>query len=222
MAWKLVGFDTETTGTDVNHDRIISAAVVTAQTKYTWLINPGVPIPEGASAVHGLTNEKVQSEGAPAGPALAEIAGVIATEMAESGVLVAYNAGYDVHILEAELARHGLKSLAQRLGGAVRPVLDPLVLDRKLDRYRKGKKKLENLIAVYGITPSGNLHDAAVDTQMTLSLAHAMLQRYPEIAQTNPQDLHDLQVQWHAEWAENFEQFMRSRGNNVSIERKWI
>lgn len=65
----LAAFDTETTGVDVEEDRIVSAALVVqdgpgARPRVTrWLVNPGVPVPEGATAVHGLTDQHLQLNG---------------------------------------------------------------------------------------------------------------------------------------------------------------
>lgn len=65
----LAAFDTETTGVDVETDRIVSAAVVVQDAAGTrprvsrWLVNPGVPVPAGATAVHGLTDEHLQCNG---------------------------------------------------------------------------------------------------------------------------------------------------------------
>lgn len=66
QAWvrqRIVGFDTETTGVDVTGDRIVTAALVVrdkltglSQVR-TWIIDPGVEIPEAASAIHGITTE---------------------------------------------------------------------------------------------------------------------------------------------------------------------
>lgn len=72
----LLGFDTETTGVDPRHDRLVTAALVfrpassdaptrTQDTVSTWLANPGVEIPAGATAVHGITNEVAKTHGAP-------------------------------------------------------------------------------------------------------------------------------------------------------------
>lgn len=65
----LAAFDTETTGVDVENDRIVSAAIVVQDAAGTrprvsrWLVNPGVPVPPGATEVHGLTDEHLQLNG---------------------------------------------------------------------------------------------------------------------------------------------------------------
>ena len=54
-------FDLETTGVDVTTDRIVTAHVGllgpdgVALRSQSWLADPGVEIPEGATAVHGIT-----------------------------------------------------------------------------------------------------------------------------------------------------------------------
>ena len=58
-------FDLETTGIQVAKDRIVEISVLKIhpkglQEKKTWLVNPEVPIPSEATAVHGITDEKVQ------------------------------------------------------------------------------------------------------------------------------------------------------------------
>ena len=86
----LAAFDTETTGVDVVTDRIVSAAVVVqdaagARPRVTrWLVNPGVPVPEGATAVHGLTDEHLQRNGRWPSPVMFEIAQLL-TEQAAAG-----------------------------------------------------------------------------------------------------------------------------------------
>ena len=72
-------FDLETTGIDVTTDRIVTAhvglldadgAAVRAQ---SWLADPGVPIPDGATAVHGITTAHAQEHGAPAAQVVAAV-----------------------------------------------------------------------------------------------------------------------------------------------------
>ena len=58
----LVIFDLETTGVSVTHDRIVEICLLKVypdlrEELRTYRINPGMPIPAGATAVHGITNE---------------------------------------------------------------------------------------------------------------------------------------------------------------------
>ncbi|HEY0187255.1 MAG TPA: exonuclease domain-containing protein [Cellulomonas sp.] len=219
MTWTdgpLLGFDTETTGVDVDRDRIVTAALVrrdAAGTRVrTWLIDPGVPIPEAASAIHGITAEHAREHGAPPHEALEEIAAALAEALSAGTPVVAYNASYDLCLLEAELRRHGLATLADRLGGAVRPVIDPLVLDRAEDRYRAGKRKLVDLCGVYQVADTGSLHTADVDVVATLDVLAGIVARFPRLGELDLDALHDHQVAAHRAWAEGFNAWRAERG----------
>src|SRR5690606_23279836 len=61
--------DFEATGTDPQEDRIVSVALVLCTPRgrtlpggVVTLVNPGVPIPPEASAVHGITDDMVQDK----------------------------------------------------------------------------------------------------------------------------------------------------------------
>ena len=145
----IIGFDTETTGIRPKKDRLVTCSIVLVSPegvdKHYWLADPGVEIPERASAIHGITTAQARSQGRPIGEVLEEIATTLAEHMAAGRPAVAFNATYDFTLLEAELGRHGLQPLVERLGGEVFPVVDPYLLDRSVDRYRKGKRRLEDL-----------------------------------------------------------------------------
>ncbi|AZR02019.1 DNA polymerase III subunit epsilon [Trueperella pyogenes] len=179
------GFDTETTGVDVFNDRLVTAAIVIhdagREQRYTWLADPGVEIPQAAAAVHGITTERAQAEGRPIVEVLDEVASILARHMAGGNPVVAYNAAYDFTLLETELARHGLATLCDRLGGDIYPVIDPYFLDRHVDRYRRGKRRLENLAEHYGVMAE-TFHDAEGDVLMTLRVLDKILERYPDVA----------------------------------------
>ena len=76
-------FDLETTGVDVVGDRIVTAHVGlldasgTVLTARDWLADPGVVIPEGATAVHGITTEYAREHGRPAGLVVSEVVGAL-------------------------------------------------------------------------------------------------------------------------------------------------
>ncbi|MGO1561609.1 MAG: exonuclease domain-containing protein [Actinomycetaceae bacterium] len=222
----LLGFDTETTGVDVDSDRVVTAALVAQDSggtsERTWLIDPGTDIPEQATAVHGITTAHAREHGAAPAEALEEVAQVIAGALGQGGVLVVFNAAYDLAIMRAELRRHGLPTLEERLGREVSPVVDPLVVDRKVERFRKGKKTLELMGAAYGVAANEAAHTADGDVAHTLAVLRAITDKHPQLLEMSPEDLHRAQAEWHAEWAENFEQYLRGKGrSDATIERAW-
>lgn len=140
----LASFDTETTGVDVESDRIVSAALVVqpapgaAPVATSWLADPGVPIPDGARAVHGIDDARVRAFGRPAAVVVAEVAAALAEQARAGRPVVVMNAPYDLTLLDRELRRHRGTSLAEATGPAALLVLDPRVLDKHVDRYRRG------------------------------------------------------------------------------------
>lgn len=212
----VLGFDTETTGVDVLGDRIVTAAVVrragTEQAVSTWLLDPGIDIPAEAAAIHGITTEHARAFGRPAAPALDEIARTLAAALLRDEPVVAFNASFDLTLLDAELRRHTLPTLAERIGRPVRVVVDPLVLDRHADRYRRGKRKLGDLCVHYGVTTDAALHTADVDVAATLDVLRAMAGRYPELADVPLERLHDVQVGAHRRWATSFNAWRVEQG----------
>lgn len=219
MGWHagpLVGFDTETTGVDVGTDRIVTAAVVVrdaAGTRArTWLIDPGVPIPASATAVHGITTQDVQADGRQPREALEEVATALTAAWRLGVPVVAFNASYDLSLLEAELRRHGLRSLDERLGRPAAPVIDPLVLDRAVDRYRPGQRRLGDLCALYGIATPEALHAAHVDVVATLDLLGAIVEHHPELGDLDLAALQAYQVSQHQQWAEHYNAWRAGQG----------
>ncbi len=200
-----LGFDTETTGVDPRTDRIVSAALVMRDARgtrqRTWLVDPGVEIPQPASAVHGITTDHVRAEGLPPHQALEEIAAELTRATAAGVPVVVYNACFDIRLLEHELTRWGLPTLTDRLGRAPGPVLDPLVVDRALDRERPGKRTLADLCRHYRVPTPRALHTAEVDVLATLDLLDRLLEAFPELGQRSPAELHAWQRVWHRAWA---------------------
>lgn len=219
MGWvdgPVVGFDTETTGVDVTQDRIVTAALVhragSTTSVTSWLIDPGVEIPEGAAAVHGITTEHARRHGKAPRPALDTMARLLTEALLRGEPVVAFNAAFDLSLLDAELRRHGLPTLPERLGRAVRVVLDPLVLDRSLDRYRRGKRRLGDLCVHYRVPERADLHTADVDVLATLDVLGALAERFPSLAEATLDQIHDHQIGAHRRWAEGFNAWRASKG----------
>lgn len=152
-----------------------------------------------------------------------EIASEIADSLKAHIPLVAFNARFDLEILEHELRRHQLPSLTERVSGGVRPVIDPLVLDRAVDRYRKGKRTLGDLMDVYGIheAPDADLHTAEVDVVATLDVLGALAHAHARALPDSLEELHDFQVRAHRDWAESFNSWLVSKGRNADVSTAW-
>jgi len=224
----LLGFDTETTGTNVASDRIVTVALVHSvgpgrenETVATWLIDPEMDIPEPAQRVHGISTEHARAHGMTAAAALEEVVTMIAEALRKDVPLVAFNGGFDLAILENELTRLGLPTLAQRLGHDIAPVVDPLVVDRGVDRYRKGKRTLTDMLALFGIEQDGRLHTADVDVSATLDVLRAIVAKHPQLAASSLADLHREQISWHRTWAENFNKFLEKKGKTPDVTISW-
>ena len=228
----LLGFDTETTGVDPCSDRLVTAALVwraapqadgvRPQSVTTWLADPGVEIPEAASAVHGVTTERTRAEGRPACEVLAEVSEHLVAAMAAGTPVVAFNASYDLTLMEAELARHGLPTMRSRLGREPGPIVDPLILDRAVDRYRRGKRRLGDLCEVYGVQVDEALHTAEVDVAATLDVLEALTAAHPQLSELDPDELVAFQARAHRTWAESFNEWLaRKNPSRTPAQTAW-
>ncbi|MFE5104279.1 exonuclease domain-containing protein [Streptomyces sp. NPDC056659] len=221
----LAAFDTETTGVDVEGDRIVSAALVVQDTvgarpRVTrWLVNPGIPVPEGATAVHGLTDDHLQRNGRWPSPVMEELARALAEQSAAGRPLVVMNAPFDLTILDRELRRHRASTLGDYLGATPLCVLDPRVLDKHLDRYRKGRRTLTDLCAHYEVELAG-AHDAAADATAALDVVRAVARRFSSrLERLTPAELHTLQAVWHAAQARGLQAWSDPFGVNEVLSR---
>jgi DNA polymerase-3 subunit epsilon/CBS domain-containing protein len=102
--------DTETTGLDTRHDRIIQVAALRMTgteidgDPLDSLVNPGMPIPAASSAIHGLRDADIAGA-----PGFAAVAGTILAFIG-SRIVVGHNIGFDIALLEHEAERHHLDS----------------------------------------------------------------------------------------------------------------
>lgn len=213
----LASYDCETNGLNTAADRIVTAALVRPNGQVReWLSDlDGADIPKDASDVHGVSAEYAHAHGRPAKQVVEEIADAIAGELsAGNASLVVMNAPFDLPLLDAECGRYGVATVADRIG-SVEPVIDPLVLDRRMNRYRRGRRNLETLAKHYGVTLT-EAHTAKADAEAALGVAVAMGAQYEQL-QIPAQQMHTLQVQWHAAWAAQFQGFLRRKGERSAV-----
>jgi DNA polymerase-3 subunit epsilon len=174
-----VSVDTETTDKNPEQARVldIAAAYVTPGEPLDLrqaYVNPGMPIPAESTEVHGLADEFIEANGKPAAEVLDLFLGEMALAVHRGAVLVIQNARYDLTVLAREAARLDIPSLSDRLGGAVAPVVDPIVLDKRLIKFRsrvsekQGARVLKTLAQIYG-TPwdDEQAHGASYDALVT-------------------------------------------------------
>ncbi|MGW6706633.1 exonuclease domain-containing protein [Streptomyces sp. NPDC054956] len=223
----MVAFDLETTGTDIESDRIVTAAVVAVgpdgqvARERTWLVDPGVPIPEQASAIHGISTDHARAEGMAAAAAVGEITQTLFDALRSGTPLVVMNARYDLTLLDRECRRYGVQPLGERWQGRPAPVIDPLVLDKHADRYRKGRRTLQALCEHYGVTLE-DAHNAGADALAAARAARRMGARHAAIGAVALADLHALQVRAAAEQAASLQSYLRRTSDPEAIvERAW-
>lgn len=213
-------FDLETTGLEVRSVRVVTASVGLLSRsgevleRSNWIVNPGVPIPEAASQVHGITDEIARRDGAEPNTAISQIVDQLNKIMTQGVPVVAFNAAYDFSIITAEARRHDLSD------PLVAPVFDPLVIDRQVNKYRSGKRTLMHLAEHYAI-PLLNAHTAEADAVAAATLAFRQIERYPEVSKLNAAQLHESQVEWAEAQAADFESYMKQRSAQFRAERGW-
>ena len=208
--WSILGvFDLETTGLDVRSARVVSAHVGlldadgTVMRSRDWLADPQVEIPEQATAVHGITTDRARSEGRPAPDVVAEIIHEL-NMFFDAGIpVVIYNAPYDLSLLAAEARRHGVTPIERPA-----PIIDPLVIDKAVDRYRRGKRTLAAAAGYYGVDLL-SAHEASSDAIAAGRVAQAIARVYAEHLDVAAHQLHGLQVDWCRSQAESFQEYMR-------------
>ncbi len=164
-----VAFDTETTGLSTRHARVVEMGavrfregVILASTN--WLIHPGIPIPENAARVHGITDAEVSHC-----PPFETIFPFF-KNFARGSILLAYNASFDIRVIQSELRRRSRDFPPFK-------VLDALKLMRQccpgLSSYTLGAAARH-----MGVEPRA-AHRAHGDAETLAKLAIAVLARFP-------------------------------------------
>lgn len=219
----MLAFDTETSGPIPDFARIVTATVIELGpdgigATHQWLINPGVDIPQGAIDVHGVTNERARQHGVDPVTAVYELTGVLGLAMGRGIPVVAFNAAFDLTVLDRECRRHGIDPLNRR--GDVAPVVDPHVIDKAVDTYRRGKRTLGVTCEHYGID-LGRAHDATADALGAARLAWKLAQAHPEQLQIPLEQLHAKQVGWRRSQAASLAGYFAKKGTPQDVCGDW-
>lgn len=177
----IIFFDLETTGTNINTDRIVEICYIKVypngnEESKTMRINPTIPIPAEASAVHGIYDKDVADC-----PTFKQVAQNIANDM-EGCDLAGFNSNrFDIPVLAEEFLR---ASVDIDLGR--KKFVDVQVIYHKLEQ--------RTLSAAYKFYCGKNLedaHSALADTRATYDVLKAQLDRYPDVLKNDVQFLSD-------------------------------
>jgi len=202
-----LAFDTETTGTDSSSDRIVTAALVHFSygepvAEREWLLKLDIPIPQASTDVHGITDEHSRAHGQDEGEALAEVHQHITT----SGLpIVAFNATFDIEMLNANLVRHRLTPITDT------PIICPYVLDKQFDKYVKGRnqRRLMPTIQRYGLDlDEDSWHGATADATITGQLFLAEMNKYDALHDLTAHQLGESIATWRDEQDREFQAWL--------------
>lgn len=220
----MCGFDLETTGPDPTTARIVTACTVRVgkglMECLDWLSDvDGQPIPDEAAAIHGITTEKAHADGLDLREVVDQLNTQIRRAAADGLPIVAMNARYDLTVLDREIRRFGMTPFTDLLGNSLL-VVDPYVLDKQVDRYRKGKRTLTAACAHYGIQLE-DAHNASADALAACRISWKIANRHRAIGSAPLADLHAQQVTWAAEQAAGLQAHFRKTDPDAVVEGRW-
>jgi len=163
-----VAVDTETTGLDW-HDRLVEIGAVRFRgdrvvAEWRTLVDPQRPIPAGATAVHGLTDDAVR-DAPPAVEALTAL-----ERFCAGATLLAHNARFDRDVLAAEFVRAALPLPR-----------NPMYCTWRLSKHGVPDSPRHGLIALakHLAFPAVSPHRALADAELTRMLFLACCARLP-------------------------------------------
>jgi DNA polymerase-3 subunit epsilon len=167
----LVFFDIETTGIDISRDRIVQISALklnpdgSKETK-TRLINPGVPIPHQATAVHHITDSDVRAE-----PKFREVSQSIRDFFHDADIAGFNSNRFDLPLLIEEFGRCGISF----------PEPDVRLIDVLTIYHKKEPHTLAGAYRFYCDKSLEDAHDAEADVRATLDVFLSQIERYSDI-----------------------------------------
>lgn len=167
----LIFFDLETTGTNITQDRIVEISLIKVspggeEMNRTRRINPEMPIPAEATAVHHITDEDVKDA-----PTFKQIARSLA-DMFDGADIAGFNSNrFDVPMLAEEFARAGVTFDFSK----------PRYIDVQTIFHRKEPRTLMAAYRFYCGKELDGAHSANADTRATYEVLMSQLDRYEDL-----------------------------------------
>lgn len=174
LAKPIAFIDLETTGVNLACDRIIEIAIVkimpdrSQQIKHK-LLNPTIPIPKGASDIHGITDEMVHSA-----PTFKDVANEL-KQFIDNADLSGYNSNrFDIPLLMEEFLRVGLEI----------DMTDRKMVDVQQIFHMMERRTLSAAYQFYCNKTLEGAHSAEADASATWEILEAQLERYNNLGTT--------------------------------------
>lgn len=167
----LVFFDLETTGINVTHDRIVEISLLKVypngkEEVKSRLINPEMPIPAQATAIHGISDEDVKDC-----PTFKQVAKSLA-QILEGADIAGFNSSrFDVPMLSEEFLRAGIDFDFKK-----RKFIDVQIIF-----HRKEPRTLSAAYKFYCDKELIDAHSAEADTRATYEVLKGQLKRYEDL-----------------------------------------
>lgn len=190
----LVVFDLETTGVSVTHDRIVEICLLKVfpdmrEEIRTYRINPGIPIPAGATAVHGISNADVADK-----PSFKSMAPELHAYLRDCDFGGFNSNKFDFPMLVEEFFRAGIEF----------DVRACKFIDAQRIYHMKEPRTLSAAYEFYCSRDLENAHSAEADTVATWEIIRAQMNKYQDLPQ-EIEGLHKLTGKicwqiWPADW----------------------
>lgn len=167
----VVFFDLETTGTNISSDRIVEISIVKLHpdghvVEKTRRLNPGMPIPAEATAIHHITDEDVADE-----PTFKQVAASLAQLLTGCDIAGFNSNRFDIPLLDAEFERAGIDFDFSRAR----------FIDVQTIYHKKEPRTLVAAYRYYCGKELEGAHGALADTRATMEVLLAQLERYDDL-----------------------------------------
>ena len=165
----IVALDCESTGLSVSKDRIIQLAIIKyfadgrPPLRRARYVNPGIQISQEITDITGITNDMVRNE-----PMFSKIAkGLL--ELIGDADIITYNGNrFDIPLIMEEFERCGMQ-----LDMSGRRCVDALRIFHQME-----PRTLRAAVRFYCNEKLENAHDAMADTEATVRVLEAQIERY--------------------------------------------
>lgn len=167
----VIFFDLETTGTNITTDRIVEISLIKVlpsgeEQERTRRINPGMPIPTEATAVHGITDDDVKDE-----PRFEQIARSLASIFKDCDIAGFNSNRFDIPMLKQEFDRAGVEVNFSNAS----------FIDVQTIFHKREPRNLTAAYKFYCNKDLNDAHSASGDTRATLEVFKAQYLRYTDL-----------------------------------------